>query len=159
MAKKATKSKSPINIFELTKAADTCDTGFYSRLSDDAKKAFVPWTAMIWVSSVNDKGLAPHVLDLVNEYVNKNFSSLTKHPELLWKLMTVQGVGSTYKHMWPGVPKGKKKSKIQKFLSSVYPSYSLDDLKILERLNTKEDLIQLAKEYGYDDKEIKELFK
>ena len=43
---------------------------------------------------------------------------------------------------------------ISKLLQEIYPNAKLDDLEVLASLNTKKDIIQLAKDAGWDDKKI-----
>lgn len=148
---------SKLSIYELTKQIDLGNLQFYSLLDQDQKKEFAPWTAMIWASSVDDPAMTDYYLDIINQCVNKNLSSLTGHPDLVWKLLTVVGLGHVYRRKWPGSPQGKKVSKTQKFLMSVYPTYSLDDIQLLESLNTPQDIKALAIEHGYSDQEIKKL--
>jgi len=148
-----------IPVASLTKNIDLNNTKYYDTFTEEQIKAFSPWLAMRWASSVQNKGMIPHYLTMVNDFCNSNFSILSKHPKLFWKLLSIAGTGKSQYHKW--VPPGKKtkKSKVQKFLATIYPTYKLEDLKMLEMVNSTEDLKELAKTYGYEDKEIKEMFK
>ena len=151
--------KPAIDIKDLTKNIDIGNTGYYDTLIEDQKKDFSPWLAMRWASSVADKKNAPHYLTMVNDFCNVDFSVLSKHPKLFWKLLSIAGVGKSQYHQW--VPPGKKakKSKIQEFLAKIHPTYKLEDLEMIEKVNTVDELKTLAVNYGLDDKEIKEMFK
>jgi hypothetical protein len=149
--------KTQIPIGSMMKAIDQADTNFYKNLSKDQQKAFSPWLAMRWASSVRSSEYSPHYLTIVNDWCNQDFSTVSKHPELFWKLLTIAGLGATQNHSWIPPAKKAKKSKVQKFLADHYPSYSSRDLEMLEKINTLDDIKELAKSYGYDKKEIKEM--
>lgn len=160
------KKKASIPLQEMLKAIDTNDFDFYSRLDEEQKKAFSPWLAMRYASSA--KGMAAyHYLLHVNDIVNVEFSTFNPskefnrdgHPELQWKLLAVCGQGKTTYH--PYIPPGKKKtiSKLHKFLQELNPLLNSDEVNLLLAMNDKDDMILLAQNHGYSDKEIKELFK
>ena len=161
MAKKPAKKRAPsaISVADMARNMDLGNTGYYESFTEEQIKAFSPWLAMKWASSVKDKDLAPHYLTMVNDFCNSNFSIISKHPNLFWKLLTIAGVGQAQYHTW--IPPGKKgkKSKVQKFLATIYPTYKLADLEMLELVNSVDDLKALAETYGYDKKDIKEMFK
>ena len=65
-------------------------------------------------------------------------------------------MGKQY-HKWLAANKKETNNKAEKFLATIYPSAKIDEIKLLAKINTKDDLKQLAREHGYDDKQIKEL--
>lgn len=151
-------AKSNIPLKEMLHAIDTNKFDFYSKLSEEDKKAFSPWLAMRYASSANGAA-AYHYLLMVNDIVNVQFSSLKNHPELQWKLLAVCGIGKDNFHPWIP-PGGKKKAdKIQKFLHESYPSLNRSEIELLVAINSRDEIKQLAKDRGLDDKEIKELLK
>lgn len=149
--------KPQIPISSMMKALDQGNMNFYEGLNKDQRKAFSPWLSMRWASNVRSKDYCPHYLIMVNEWCNVDFSTVSKHPELFWKLLTLSGLGPIQDHKFIPPPKKAKKSKVQKFLSDVYPSYSIRDLEMLEQINTLDEIKALAQSYGYDKKEIKDL--
>ena len=168
----AKKKARKIELDDLLRAIDSCDFDFYSRLDAEQKKEFSAWTTMRWASSSRD--FPEHYLLMVNDIVNKDFNLLTgsaddpktQHPELQWKLIATCGIGRVQQkwrnrqpsHPWIPPPK-KPSSKIGDFLHRQYPTLNYKELKLLEELNTKDDLKQLAKDTGMSDKDIKDLFK
>ena len=153
------KTPPAIPLKTMLEAIDRNDFGFYSRLTPEQKKAFSPWLAMRYASSATGPA-AYHYLLMVNDIVNTDFSTLTKHPELQWMLLAVCGIGRPTFHPWIPPGKGKKKkSKLFDFVRQAYPTMEHKDIDLWLTLNTKEDIKQLAVESGMDDKEIKELFK
>lgn len=151
-------SKPKIDLFKMMAAIDRGDSKFLESLSEEERKTFGGWTEMIWASAVKNTDMAPFYIEMLNEYVNKNMSALNKHPELLFKLMTVVGMGDTFKHEWVGVPQAHKKSKIQQFLSELYPGASRSDLELMEQINDKNDLKDLARQHNYPENDIKKWF-
>lgn len=147
--------KIPLN--EMLAAIDRKDKGFYSRLNDEQKKEFSAWLCMRWASATTT--YSEQYMLMVNDFVNQNFNDLKNHPELQWKLMTLAGVGRTVRHEWIKPPKKTKKNKVQEFVSNLYPHFNDEELTLFLSINTKDQLKDLAKEHGFDDKEIKEIFK
>ena len=152
------KKQPAIPLKDIMAALDKKDRGFYSRLNDEQKKAFSAWMMMRYASSVQGRNAA-HYLFMVNELVNKNFSDVSRHPELQWLLMSAAGSGKLEFHPYIKPPNSKKKKdRVSEFLSSIYPHFKSDEIDLLLTLNSKEELKQLAEEHGYDDKSIKEIF-
>lgn len=154
------KTKKPsIPLKDLNRNIDLGNMQFFEELPEELQKEFSPWLAMRWASSVQNKALSPHYLTMINDFCNSDFTLLSKHPNLFWKLLALAGVGKSQYHKW--IPPGKKakKNKIQKFLSDIYPTYKLEDIDMLEKINSVDELKDLARTYGYEDKEIKEMFK
>ena len=153
-----TKKEPAIALKDIMAALDKKDRGCYSRLTDEQKKAFVPWMMMRYASSVQGRNAA-HYLFMINELVNKNFSDVSKHPELQWLLMTAAGSGKVEFHPYIKPPNSKKKkNKVRDFVSGIFPLLKSSEIDMLLELNTKEDLAKLAEAHGYDDKSIKDIF-
>jgi hypothetical protein len=151
------KTQIPLN--EVMAALDTRNYEWYNELSDERKRAFSIWMMMRYASSV-EGDLAPLYLYYVNECVNINFSEISKHPELQWKLMATCGRGIKKRHYYVKPPTSRrKKDKVSEFLLSIYPHLKTDELTMLRAMNTDEELQELAKQHGYDDKTIKEIWK
>jgi hypothetical protein len=139
-------------------AVDKKDRKFYSQLSDEQKKAFSAWMMMRYASSVQGRNAA-HYLFMVNELVNKNFSDVSRHPELQWLLLSAAGSGKIEFHPYIKPPNSrKKKDKVREFVGSIYPHFKSDEIEVLIALNSKEELKKLAEAHGYDDKSIREIF-
>lgn len=138
-------------------AMDFRNGNFYRDLSPEHKKEISIWVLMRFMSSSQRD--AEHHLMMVNDLVNSNFNALSRHPELQWKLLALCGTNKKQYHPWIAPPKGAKKNKIEEALLSVYPLLKDDDLDLLLKINTQEELEQFFRENGHDDKSIKELFK
>lgn len=152
------KKEPAIPLKDIMAALDKKDREFYDKLSSTQKKAFSAWMMMRYASSVQGKNAAQYVF-MVNELVNKNFSDISRHPELQWLLMSAVGSGKVEYHPYVKPPNSrKKKDKITEFLSDLYPHLKNDEIALLIDINSKQQLMQLAEAHGYDDKSIKDIF-
>jgi len=139
-------------------AIDKKDRGFYNRLTDEQKKAFSAWMMMRYCSSVQGRDAANYIY-MTNELVNYQFMEVSKHPELQWLLLSACGTGKIGFHPYLKPPNSrKKKNKIFDFISNLYPHMKIEDIENMINLNTIDDLKEYAKENGYDDKSIKDIF-
>lgn len=100
-----------------------------------------------------------HFVLAVNEYFNKYWNDLQKHPKLMWQLLCMCGHESqqVFFHEWIGFKK-KPNNKMIKFLAEIYPHLKDDELEVLVEITTKAEAKELARDYGYDEKEIAKLF-
>ena len=105
----------------------------------------------------NNRDIQEHFVLTVNEYFNKNWNDLQKHPKLLWLLLCMCSYNGekTFYHEWIGHKKktgtgGKK----LKFLEEIYPNRKRDELELLASLSTDKDIKTLARKYGLDEATI-----
>lgn len=120
------------------------------------------WNLNRYISNVktSDPALAEHYIEMTNELFNKNYASISKHPKLQWQLLCACSHPSKkkYFHEWIGLKrKADGSSKKVQFLQIVYPTAKLDDLEMLGKMLDTKQLKQLAKDMGWDDKQINEL--
>jgi hypothetical protein len=114
-----------------------------------------------YLSSVKTtkREVAEHYVEITNEVFNKNFYSISKHPKLLWQLMCIcsHPDKKIQYHEWINLKrKADGSNKKVKMLQQLYPNSKIEDLEVLASLNDKKDIIQLAKDSGWDDKKINE---
>lgn len=131
---------------------------FYDELTDDERKKFSTYLMLRWSSSVQADGdIQAYYVMSCNENLNKHFFNISRHPKLQWLCATAVSPGiGTFRHQWIA-PKKKDgvDNKASKFLREIYPLAKDDEIELLRQLNTKDDLKQLAREHGWDDKRIK----
>ena len=147
-----------LNIANEMKAFDSKDRMFYRELTDEERKKFSNFLMVRWGSSVQGSTeLQAYYLLACNENLNKHFFDINNHPELQWLSATTVSPGmGNFRHDWIKQKKRESSSnKTVKFLRNFYPTYSDEDLELLATINTTEDLKQLAREHGWDDKRIK----
>ena len=125
-------------------AVDRKDYNYYTNLSDEQRKSMNLWMTQRYASSVQGK-FAGHYLVMINEFMNTNWSDISKHPELQWKLMCLAGVGKSQFHPFVKVPKAKrKKDKVEELIREIFPLAKNDEIELLLSINTKEELKVLA---------------
>jgi hypothetical protein len=107
----------------------------------------------------NTKGqsreIQEHFVLTVNEYFNKNWSLLQKHPKLMWQLLCMCNYKQkTFFHEWIGHKKKTGNTKKAKFLEEIYPNRKLDELELLSGLITDKEIKELARQHGMDEATI-----
>lgn len=139
---------------------DRKNRDFYDDLSPEEKKKFSPFLMIRWGAAVEGSAeLQAYYLVSTNERLNKNFFDIntTQHKKLQWLLASTvsPGMGKQY-HKWLAAKKrDSTNNKVEKFLEEVYPTMKTDEIKLLAKINTKDDIKQLAREHGWDEKRIK----
>ena len=146
-----------IELFEILEALDKNGKPYYDLLNEEQQKSFEPWLMMRYASSCND--YPEHYLLLVNDLVNENFSTLSKHPKLVWLLLTMCGVGKKQRHPWIKPPKKKKIDRRIELFRQYLPEMKDDEIEALLTINTKDQIKQHLIDFGIDDKEMKETMK
>jgi hypothetical protein len=139
---------------------DTKSREFFDSLSPEEQKKFNPFLMIRWAASVQGSPeLQAYYLMSVNERLNKHFFdiSTTDHKKFQWLLATTISPNmGRQKYQWLGAKKkDNTNSKTEKMLRSLYPHMKDDEIELLGRINTKNDIKQLAREHGWDDKRIK----
>lgn len=138
---------------------DRKNRDFFDELTPEEQKKFSPYLMIRWGSAVEGgPDMQAYYLMSTNERLNKNFFdiSTTQHKKLQWLLATTvsPGLGKQY-HKWLAAGKKENNNKAHKFLRSIYPNAKEDEIELLGRINSKDDLKQLAREHGWDEKQIK----
>ena len=112
-----------------------------------------------YVSSggTTDREIQEHFVLTVNEYFNKNWNLLQKHPKLMWMLLCMCSYNGerVFWHEWIGYKKktGSNSKKI-KFLEELYPNKKRDEIEMLGQLMTDKEIKDLARKYGMDEATI-----
>jgi hypothetical protein len=154
---------------EILLAVNLNSKDVWKELDDDQKKAlkkdFFLLNKLVSAVKSSDVDIASHYVLAVNEFFNKHWNTLQKHPQLLWQLLCLCGHESKrkYSHEWLKVKSKLKSDKINspilKFLSELYPNMKTDELELLTNITSLDDAKELAKSHGYSDKEIAKMFK
>ena len=148
-----------LNIANEMAQFDNKNRDFFDQLTPEEQKKFSPFLMIRWGATVEGSpDMQAYYLMSVNEKLNKNFFdvSTTQHKKLQWLMATTvsPGLGKQY-HKWLAGKKKEGNSKANKFFRELYPHLKEDEIELLGRLNSKDDLKRLAKEHGWDDKRIK----
>lgn len=111
-----------------------------------------------WPSTMRDNEWTKHYVLFTNDIVNEGFFDLQNHPRLVFYLMCIVGSGEMQEHQWLPVPHARrKKTLLDEMLVETYPTLKQSEIELLKGLNTEEDIEQLATDYAYDDKKIKQI--
>lgn len=151
-----TEKKYAIDIFKVLEKLNQRDRKFFENLSEEDLKTLHPLVLMRWMSGTTE---ARQVFFL-NELVNPMVFTLTKHKQLLLKLLMICGPGKFRRYTWNKV-KGKTTSNTPKTLALIKEYYqyntrhAIDVLKIL----SNEQILQIAEDVGRQPDEVKEITK
>lgn len=150
-----------LTIKEEMRAIDTKDRGWYDSLTAEERKKLGIWVLMRYASSCKHdiKEIEEHYLEMTNELVNVHHNVLRHHPQLQFQLMQALGLGKSMFHPWLQPGKRGTESKLHKVFSDAYPQLNQDELDIFIAQHTKDDLIDLMEQLGYEKKDIKKILK
>ena len=153
-------AKKPLlQIKDIMAAVDRKDYNYYTNLTDEQRKSLNLWMTQRYASSVQGK-FAGHYLVMVNEFMNTHWSDISKHPELQWKLMCLAGTGKVQFHPFVKVPKAKrKKNKVEELVRDLFPLLKNDEIELFLKMNSHDEIKEIAIESGVDDKTLDEAFK
>jgi hypothetical protein len=138
-------------------AFDRKDRAYYDNFTDVDRKKFSTYLMLKYGANVGgNQDLQSYYIMATNERVNKNFFDLGRHPKLQWLCCTTVSpqMGSQF-HYWLNAKKKEGNNKVQKFLAKLYPTLKQDEIDLLAQINDKRDIERLARELGFDDKQIK----
>jgi hypothetical protein len=145
-------------------AVDLGAKNLWNDIDDDQRKNLKQEFFILnrYISNVKGQSreIQEHFVLTVNEYFNKHWNTLQKHPKLLWQLLCMCSHESRkiFFHEWIGFKKKKGDSKRIKFLEEKFPHLKEDELELLVEMTELSDLKQLAEDYGYSKQEIAKLF-
>lgn len=140
---------------------DTKNRKFYQDLTPEERKKFSSYLILRWAASVESGSpdLDAYYLMATNENVNKHFFDLNRHHELQWlACTTVSPVPASRRHYWLGAKKSEgNQNKLTARLRELMPVIKQDELELMLKINTVEEITQWLSEHGMDSKEIRAL--
>ena len=145
----------PLDIKNEMAAFDRKDRNYYDNFTDEEKKKFSNYLMLRWGSSISGSSdFQAYYLMSTNENLNKNFFDINKHPKLQWLCSTTvsPGMGKQY-HNW--ISTKKESNKIYKFVEKHFPDLKADEIETFIAINDINELKQMARDLGYDLKDIK----
>lgn len=157
----AAAKKHALDLFkEVLPALDIQDLSYYAGLSDEKKKGFAPLVCLQAMSGVHpsrDLAIQRAMMLMTNSIANQYVFPLVKHPELQWMVLASSGLGMKLKHHWIDVSRKAPINPIVRFLRELDESIRDDDAETLSKTLSIEDLLELAEEYGWQEKQLKAL--
>jgi len=132
---------------------------FFDELTPEEQKKFSPFIMIRWSSTVEGSSeLQAYYLISANERINRHYFDIntTQHKKFQWLLATTVSpdMGKQY-HKWLAAGKRENNSKVFKFLREVYPEYKDDEIELLIQVNSRDEIKELARSHGWDEKRIK----
>lgn len=153
-----------IELKEKLAAVDINAKSLWDDMNDEQRKSLKNEFFILnrYISNVktSNREQQEHFVLAVNEYFNKHWNSLQKHPKLMWQLLCSCSHESKkiFYHEWIGFKRKKSNNKLYKFLQEIYPDKKDDELALLSLMHTEKDCKELAIAHGYTDKEVNKLF-
>ena len=139
---------------DILAAIDMGAKNIWDEISDDERKSVSFWLLNRYVSSVKGNREEQELAVFkTNEYYNKNYNMVSKHPKLQWQLLCQ--AGNTQKiqfHQWIGFKKksGSSDANGIKLLSQIFPNMKSLEVEMLAGMYTKKELKALAEEYNIE---------
>ena len=117
------------------------------------------WNLNRYISSVksSNRELQEHFVLTVNEFYNKNWNDIQKHPKLVWQTLCMASheTNKTYFHEW--IPLKKQKNKKEEILAELFPNMKMSDVQTLAVITTDKEIKEYAKDLGWDKKQIADI--
>lgn len=114
------------------------------------------WNLNRYISNVktSNRELQEHFLLTVNEFYNKDWANISKHPKLQWLTLCMCSHESkkTQFHEW--LPVKREKNKKEEFLAELFPNMKRADIETLAAITTDKEIKQYCEGLGWDKKEI-----
>lgn len=151
-----------LNINNEMRQFDNKNRKFYDELTDEERKKFSNYLMLRWGSAVqhSSQDLQEYYVLSTNQNLNKHFFDLGKHPKLQWLMATCVSPGmGAHKHEWIAFKGKTTKNKKVNLLNTLYPDRKLDELELLAKTMTDDEIKQMLRDLGWDDKKIKEALK
>ncbi len=149
-----TQKKLPVK--DILAAVDMGAKNVWDELDNDERKQVSFWLLNRYVSSVTgDREEQELAVFKTNEYYNKDYMVVSKHPKLQWQLLCQAGnTGKIKFHQWIGFKRkaGKELHDGIKLFNQIFPNMKQDEIEMLASMHTKKDLKQLAEEHGIEVK-------
>lgn len=149
-----------LNVIEVLGMIDSNYRDYYQEISEEEQKALngAMFTLLRWASTVVGSSVVEqHYVLTANEYYNKHYFTLApNHPELLWLLLCMCSFnGNPVRHQWVATTKRATSNKRIKFLMDLYPENKPDEIELMNKLLSDQDIRDMAIELGWDDATIK----
>ena len=146
---------------DMIPAVDMGMKELWDAVTDDGRKEIKGdlWNLTRYISSVksSNRAIQEHFVLTVNEYYNKNWNEISKHPKLQWQALCMCSHESkqTFFHEW--IPLKKETNKKEKFLAELFPNMKMSDIATLAAITTEKEIKEYAKDLGWDKKQIADI--
>lgn len=147
-----------ISLDRLFGAMDLKRRDFLTSLDSEERKEFSAYLSMRYASCVEgSEDLQEYYLLATNKTVNQHYSAVSRHPELQWLLLSAVSPGmGRQRHYWLKGPDNRGSGRSKRFLEQLYRHLSDDEIDLMLKINDRSDLIEMARQLGWDDRRIKD---
>lgn len=143
---------------DMIPAVDLDLRDLWDAVSDDGRKEIKGdlWNLNRYISSVksSDRDLQEHFVVTVNEFYNKNWAEIQKHPKLAWLTLCMCSHESKKTYFHEYIPLKKEKDKKEEFLAKLFPNMKMSDIESLAAITTDKEIKKYCEDLGWDKKEI-----
>ena len=149
--KKPTVSSDPLNIANEMRQFDVKNRDFYDSLDEKQKKDFSGYLMIRWGSTVSgSRDMQEFYVQATNQRLNRWFFAIKQqHAKLRWLLATTVSPDlGVQKHQWIAPKPRGKTNKMRKRMQELYPDYSDDEIDLMCKINSEQDLAQYEKDLG-----------
>jgi hypothetical protein len=146
---------------DMIPAVDMGMKDLWDAVTDEGRKEIKGdlWNLNRYISNVksSDRDLQEHFLLTVNEFYNKNWNDINKHPKLQWQSLCVcsHETKKTYFHEW--LPLKRLKDKKVEWLAEQFPNMKMSDVETLASVTSEKEIKEYAKNLGWDKKQIADI--
>jgi hypothetical protein len=151
-----------IDLFkEIIPAVDLGLKDLWDATTDEGRKEIKGdfWNLNRYISNVksSNRDLQEHFVLTTNEFYNKNWAVIQKHPKLVWQSLCLcsHESGKTFFHEY--LPLKRSKNKKEEFLANLFPNMKLSDVETLAAITTDKEIKKYCEGLGWDKKQINEL--
>jgi hypothetical protein len=141
-----------LDLFKTLDSISKKKRAYYAELTEEEQKEFAPLVFMRWLSGTKDQGQ----IVFLNEFVNPYVFDLSKHKELLYKLMTVCTDGTFKRYTWIKA-KGKSIPSMPvsvDVIKAFYPNHSNRDAINALKIFNETDILEMAEQLGFEKDNI-----
>lgn len=143
---------------DMIPAVDMGMKDLWDAVSDEGQKEIKGdfWNLNRYISSVksSDRELQEHFLETVNEFYNKNWSSIQHHPKLVWMSLTMCAHKTRKPQFHEWIPLKREKNKKEEFLAELFPNMKLSDVFALSVITTDKEIKNYCEGLGWDKAQI-----
>jgi len=154
MPKPAKPKTHKLDIFQTLTSISRKNQEYYSNLSEEEKKGFMPLVVERWLTGTRDARQVYFINELVNPFV----FSLANHKPLLYKLMTICTSGKSGRYNWTKAL-SKKSSSTPIAISCIKQYYDYSTLHAIDALPllSNDDILLIAEDLGKQKEDIAKL--
>jgi len=143
---------------DMIPAVDMGLADLWDAVSDDGRKEIKGdfWNLNRYISNVKSSNIEiqEHYLFTTNEYYNKNWNAIQKHPKLVWQTLCMCSHESKKTHFHEWLPLKKERNKKEEFLLELFPNIKRADVETLAEITTDKEIKQYCEGLGWDKKAI-----